>query len=206
MTMATEFTVLGNLATSFIELLPNMIGAIFLLLLGWLLGRIVAELLRKLFKKLKAEKYFKVDKGIKVTEIFCEVIKWIIYLTFITAAVDVLEIATLTMYLNELNELIIGLIGGTVVIVVSYLIGRYAQKHVKASKKEYSGLMAKLIFIFVMVIAISIAFEVAGIPNDLINTIIIISVASIGLGVAIALGLGLKDTVARLAKKYEKKL
>jgi len=39
----------------------------------------------------------------------------------------------------------------------------------------------------------------------LINAIIII-VASVGLGLAIALGLGLKETVAKLAKKYEKKV
>jgi len=57
-----------------------------------------------------------------------------------------------------------------------------------------------------MVISISIAFDIADIPNDLINTIIIIIVASVGLGFALALGLGLRDTIARLAKKYEKKL
>jgi len=204
--MALGLTVLENLATSFLVLLPNIIGALFLLLFGWLLGRVVAELVRRLLDKLKAEKYFKIDKKIKVTEIFCEVVKWLIYLTFITAAVDVLEVPTLTMYLRELNNLIIGLIGGTVIIVVSYVIARYVQKQVKSSKREYSGVVSQLIFLFVMILAVSIAFELAGIPNDLMNTIIIVLVASVGLGVAIALGLGLKDTVARLAKKYEKKL
>jgi hypothetical protein len=183
-----------------------MIGALFLLLFGWLLGRVVAELLKRLLDKLKAEKYFKIDKKIKVTEIFCSVVKWLIYLTFITAAVDVLEVPTLTMYLRELNNLIIGLIGGTVIIFVSYVIARYVQKQVKSSKREYSGVVSQIIFLFVMILAVSIAFELAGIPNDLMNTIIIVLVASVGLGVAIALGLGLKDTVARLAKKYEKKL
>ncbi len=204
--MVTEMVALENLANSFLELFPNMIGALFLLVLGWLIGRVVAELLRRLLEKVKVDKHFKIKKDLKTSEITCVVLKWLIYLVFISSAIDVLGVTTLSIYFQRLVSLILGLLGGTVVILVSYLIARYLQKQVKSTKKDYSGVVSQLIFFFIMVIAISIAFDVAEIPNDLINTIIIVIVASVGLGIAIALGLGLKDTVARLAKKYEKKL
>jgi len=160
----------------------------------------------KTFKELKLDSYMKLNHGTKLSELFSSVIKWIIYLVFMQSALEVLGIVSLSIYFRQLTSLLGGLVGGVIVLFVAYLLGRYLQKQVKATKSEYSGLMSQLIFFFVMVIAVSIAFEVANIPNDLINTIIVIIVASVGLGMAIALGLGLKDSVARIAKKYEKKL
>jgi len=204
--MAVELSILENLAGSFIGIVPNLIGALFLLVLGWLIGRGVYTVMKKILKKLKIDNYFKMEKGPRLTDIFCSVIKWVIYLAFISSAVEVLGIVSLTLYFQRLLTLILGLLGGTVVILVAYLIARYMQKHINSMKSEYSGVVSQLIFLFIMVIAVSIAFDVADIPNDLINTIIVILVASVGLGIAIALGLGLKDSVARVAKKYEKKL
>ena len=203
--MVTELSVLENLVGSLFGKVPNLIGALFLLVLGWLIGRVVAEVLKKVVRKLKLDKYFRMEKGPKVTDIFCSVIKWIIYLVFISSAVEVMGILSLSLYFQKLVSLIMGLLGGSIVILVAYLVARYMQKQVKTTKSEYSGLVSQLIFLFIMIIAVSIAFDVADIPNDLINIIIVILVGSMGLGVAIALGLGLKDTIARVAKKYEKK-
>jgi len=204
--MVAELSILENLAESFVNLVPSLLGALFLLLLGWLIGRVISTVLYKILRKLRTDKYFKLENGPHITGIFSTVVKWIIYLVFISAAVEVMGISSLSVYFNGLLELVMDLLGGVIVILVAYLIARYIQKHVKAMKSEYSGLVSQLIFLFVMVISISIAFNIADIPNDLINTIIIIIVASVGLGFALALGLGLRDTIARLAKKYEKKL
>ncbi len=204
--MVTELSVLENLVGSFVNLVPSLLGALVLLLLGWLVGRAVSTILHKILRKLRVDNYFKLERGPHITGIFSTAIKWVIYLAFISAAVEVMGIASLSVYFNGLLELIMGLLGGVIVILVAYLIARYIQKHVKAMKSEYSGLVSQLIFLFVMVISISIAFDIADIPNDLINTIIVIIVASVGLGFALALGLGLRDTIARLAKKYEKKI
>jgi phosphotransferase system glucose/maltose/N-acetylglucosamine-specific IIC component len=150
--------VLENLANSFIRPLPSLLGAILIVLFGWLLGKVVAELLGKGFKKIKMDKYFKIEKGPKVSELFALVIKWLIYLVFMSAAVDVLQIPTLTRYFQDLIGLITGLLGGSIVILVSYLIARYLQKQIRKSKSEYSGITSQLIFLFIMIISLSMAF------------------------------------------------
>ena len=205
-TMAEEIWVLNELVRSFITLIPNIFGAVLLLLFGWVIGRILGTLVKKILKKLKMDQYFKLDKGVKLSEIISMVISWIIYFAFIQAAVGVLGIIPLSIFFGKLVELVAGLLGGLVVILVGYVIARYVQRQVVASKTEYSGVLGQLIFFFTIIIAVSIAFNVARIPTRLIDSIILILVASVGIGVAIALGLGLKDTISRLAKKYEKKL
>ena len=202
--MIGEFSALENLANSFIAVVPNLLGALVLLLLGWLIGRVVYAVVHKIMRKLRIDSYFKLEKGPHLTELLSNIIKWIIYLAFISAAVEVMGVNVLSTYFEDLLQFIMGLLGGIIVILVAYLIARYIQKHIKGMKTEYSNALSQIIFLFVMIIAVSIAFDVANIPNFLINAIII--VASVGLGLAIALGLGLKETVAKLAKKYEKKV
>ncbi len=204
--MIGEFSALENLANSFIAVVPNLLGALVLLLLGWLIGRVVYAVVHKIMRKLRIDSYFKLEKGPHLTELLSNIIKWIIYLAFISAAVEVMGVNVLSTYFEDLLQFIMGLLGGIIVILVAYLIARYIQKHIKGMKTEYSNALSQIIFLFVMIIAVSIAFDVANIPNFLINAIIIIIVASVGLGLAIALGLGLKETVAKLAKKYEKKV
>ena len=204
--IGAELTVLENLVGSFATIIPNVIGALFLLVLGWLVGRVAYMVMYKVLRKFKIDAYFKLEKPWRFSETFSVIIKWIIYLAFIQAALDVLGVWTLSQHFEQVIALITGMMGGIIVLLVAYLIGRYVQKRLEVSKGKHSQLMSQLIFLFIMVLAVSMAFEVANIPNDLINTIIVIAVASVGLGVAIALGLGLKDTVSRVAKKYEKKL
>ncbi len=206
--MATtmELTVFENLAQSFTNIIPNALGALLLLIFGWLVGRVIHGVLLKVLRKLRIDSYMKLEHGFRISEIFSTVTKWIIYLVFIQSALEVLGIVSLSAYFQQVTSLLGGLVGGVVVLLIAYLLAKYLQKEVKGSKTEYSGLMSQLIFFFVMVIAVSIAFEVASIPNDLINVIIVIMVGSVGLGFAIALGLGLKGSVARIAKKYEKKI
>jgi len=204
--MVGEFSALENLANSFIGVVPNLLGALVLLLLGWLIGRVVYAVVHKILRKLRIDNYFKLEKGPQLTGFLSTAIKWVIYLAFISAAVEVVGVTTLSVYFEGLLQLIMGLFGGIIVILVAYLIARYIQKQIKTMKSEYSNVLSQIIFLFVMVISVSIAFDIADIPNSLINTIIIIIVASVGLGFAIALGLGLRETIARLAKKYEKKI
>ncbi len=199
-------SVLESLAISFADLVPNILGALLILVFGWLIGRVVHRVLLKILRKLRVDSYMKLEHGFRLSDTLSTVTKWIIYLVFIQSALEVLGIVSLSAYFQQITSLLGGLVGGVVVLLIAYLLAKYLQKQVKESKLEYSKLMSQLIFFFVMVIAVSIAFDVASIPNDLINIIIVIMVASVGLGFAIALGLGLKDTVSRVAKKYEKKI
>ncbi len=204
--MAEELYVANQLMRPFSPLILNTVIALLLLLFGWVMGRIIGTLAKKILRKLKIDKYFKLDKGIKLSEIISLVISWIIYFVFIQSAVAVLGITTLTNVFGGVIRLVSGLLGGLIVILVGYVVGKYVQGQITKSKTEYSGALGQLMFFFTMVVTISIALELASIPTKLINNIILILVASVGIGLAIALGLGLKDTVSKLAKKYEKRL
>jgi hypothetical protein len=193
----------------FAESLSGNFGGIFeatvIIIVGWFLGRVFGTLVKKILKAIRVDKYLKLEEGIEPSNVLPVLVSWIIYLVFIQAALNELGIAVLTVYFGSLVDMIQGLLGAFLILVVGYFIGKHGENYFKKKKHEYSKLVSQGVFLFTMIIALSIALEMVGLSTVLINSIILILVASFGLGLAIAIGLGLRDSVSRIAKKYEKK-
>jgi len=196
---------LAQIWASTLNILPNVIAAIILLLVGWALGKVIGRVAKEVLRRLRLDKYFKFREAFKVSEIFSIAIAWIIYLVFIKAAVGTLGIAALDEFVGNVLAFIPKILGAMIIILVGYVIAEYVQREVTKTKAEYSRIIGKVIFFFTLVISIAIALPFLQIDTTLINGIILILVGSIGLGIAIAIGLGLKDTVREMSKKYTKK-
>lgn len=186
-------------------IIKQFLPAILILLVGWLIGKIFGKIVRSFLEKMKADKYFKFGRGFEVSNVFSVIATWSIYLIAIIVAVDTLQIDILSKILLEVLMFIPDVVMGIIIILVGYLVAKYVQGQIVASKVTYSEIMGQVIFFFTIIIAIDLALHKIGLEPFVIDGIILILVGSIGLGIAIALGLGLKDTVARLAKKYSKK-
>jgi hypothetical protein len=199
-----EFTeVLVNISDSFIKFLPNLLGALVLLGIGWLIGSVVGRIVKEIVRRLKLDDLlFKKKKPLfKLSDLFSIIFSWAIYILFIQAAFETLGIPALVEALSAILAFIPGLIKAIIIVVAGYAIAEYVREKIEESKIMYCKLVAKIMFFIIIYIAVATALPSIGIDASLINMILIILVASFGLGMAIAIGLGLKDTVARLAKK-----
>ncbi len=202
MALVSLANLFSDFLTSVLKTAPSLVGAFLLLLIGWILGRIAERLVLELLKRFRTDNYFKIGKNVRISEIISLLTSWIIYLVFISAAVDYLRILTLTLFFSNIVSFLSRLLSGTVILLVGYTVASYVQKQVEEIKTGYSEVLGQVIFFFSLIITISMAFQVVGIPTDLLNGIILLLVGGIALGMAIALGLGLKDSVGKLAKKH----
>jgi len=200
--------VFSNTIEKIVTYIPNIIAAVLLLLVGWLIGKVLGMVTKEILKRLKADVYFKFGRGFEVSKIFGLIVSWIIYLAFIQAAVskEVLGVPTLELFVGQVLNFIPGVLEGMIIILVGYILAKYVQGQVIATKAEYSKFIGQVIFFFTIIITVALALPFVGIDPSLINNIILILVGSVGIGIAVALGLGLKDSVATLAKKYAKKI
>lgn len=202
MALETLTDLFSSLLVDAVSSIPTLVGALLLLLIGWVLGRVVGRGFLEILKRLKLDDYFALGKKIKVSEVLSVLVAWVIYLAFIGTALDFLGVATLSIFFSNVLSFLSKLLGGIVVLIVGYIVAGYVQKQVMATKTHYSEILSQVIFFFTLVITISMAFQVVGVATDLLNGIILLLVGGIALGLAIALGLGLKDSVAKLAKEY----
>jgi hypothetical protein len=200
--------VLNTFLDSAILFLPKLVGAVILLAIGWVVGIIVGKVTREILIRLKVDQYVTRGKKaiFKLSDIFAVIFSWAIYLTFIQAAVEVLGIPALVTVFGGILAFIPGLVGAIIVVIAGYAIAEYVRQQIEASKIEYSGIIAKVVFFLTVYIAVAMALPLVNIDPFLINAILLVIIGSAGLGFAIALGLGLKDIIAVYAKRYLRKL
>jgi hypothetical protein len=192
---------LESLKPVYMEILPSVIVSILLLIFGWILARIFKGLTEKSLYKLKIDDQIKLGKRIGFTEIVGLSIYWIIFLVFLSASIENLKIPSLSEYFHMLTNFIINLVSGIFIIIIGYAVSSFIQKRIIQSKIENAGIISQVVFIFSIVITIEMALRVIGLPTQLLDSILLITVACIGIAIAIAFGLGLKDAVASEAKK-----
>jgi len=197
--------VLNNLGMQIANFIPNLVGAIVLLAIGYIVGKIVGVVIKGLCDRAKADRYVKV-KGFRISELLKIAGEWIIYLVFIQAAVQFLGIAALAEFVNQIIYFIPKAVGAAIIIIVGYVLGNFFEEQIKGSEGIYSNLIGRVVNFFTVYVAIALALPFLGINPSLVNNILLIIIGSVGFGLGLAIGLGLKDIVAKEANKYIGKL
>lgn len=198
---------IATLYTNFFNIIPNVVLASIVLVIGYVVGKVVASVVEQILVKMRIDKIVNSHSilRIKMSHVFGTLTKWTLYVIFIQQATLVLGLSALIGIVDKVVALIPGLVGAAIVLLAAYAIAIYMQNRVIGAEQIYSDLLGKMLFFLIIYVGIATALPLVKIPTELINQILLVIIASIGAGVAIALGLGLKDTVAELAKMYVSK-
>ena len=126
----------------FIAFLPSLIGAVIILVVGWIIGMIVAMLvdrlfrligLQALFEKAKVEDVLKKANSDKdATALLAAVARWIIYLVAFIAAANTLKLTAVADFLNS----ILAYVPQVVIAVAIVLIGLFLAHFLAAVVKS----------------------------------------------------------------------
>ncbi|MFC2143572.1 hypothetical protein ACFLQN_04190 [Candidatus Aenigmatarchaeota archaeon] len=200
--------ILQMLSVQTAAFVPNLIGAIILLVIGLVVGKILGRVIKEILTRVRLDYYVteKEKPVISISGIFSLITRWWIYLAFIAAAVETLGITALTMWVTRTVNFIPNIIGATVILVAGYLLAEYIKVHMNKLKSIHAALVGKVLFFFIIYVAIAIALPILGISATLVNNILLVIIGSIGLGMAIAIGLGGKDAVSDISKRWVKKV
>jgi len=196
-----------TLWANILSTVPGIIAAILTLIIGFILGKIIGRVVREILVRAKIDEYIITEEKIsfKFSNVFALIARWVIYLVFIQQAVMFLGVTAIIQFVNSILIFIPGLIAAALVIIIGYNIALYLKDKIVTSKTLYSDITGKTIFFLVVYLSIALALPFVGINPELINSILLIIIGSVGIGLAIALGLGLKDVIADTAKRYTKK-
>jgi|TARA_Y100000310_G_scaffold310059_1_gene354850 hypothetical protein len=189
---------LDALRIGFIKFFPDLVAVILLLVVGYLTGLVLGSILKAVLKKAGLDRY--VEKSelsraigkMHVSSIFGEVLKWYIFIIFLGAAVDKIDLGALSGVLNSLVLWLPNLILGIVIILFGLVIAHYVELKINENS-DVKGvkLLSKIIkWVILFVIVIS-AFKQIGIQVDLIEDLFLIVIGALAVGVSLALGIGL---------------
>ncbi|MGB2805645.1 MAG: hypothetical protein WBD64_12215 [Candidatus Zixiibacteriota bacterium] len=198
-----------------VGLLPALIGALVILLLGWLLSKILKAALIKLLVAVRLEK-FSARSGLSkflsrgdikhsLADILGTVFFWIIFLFFIDLAADVLKFTLLQNLINTIISFIPRLVVAVLIIVVGVLLSSFFKGVVRVAASSYAlargELIGTIVQYMIVFFALAVALEQLGVATQILVSSVLIIVGALAFGFALAFGLGSKEVAGKIVGK-----
>lgn len=210
-------TSLQNNLVSLITLIPNIIAAFVLIIIGWLVGVAISKILEKIFHAINLESvlanYHVSDAlgKIRISKVIVKLTEYYIILVFLQAAISLVGLGTITDFLNSLLSYAPILVGATILFVFAAVIGELVKEKVvalepKSRLAKYVGMGVKLAIVFMgMMVGLStLGFDVSIVTLTFV-TLLQGLIYGIALAVGIAFGLGGQDAAKDFVKKAREK-
>ena len=212
--------VLVSLTSALVTLLsfiPALLGALVILVIGWIVaravGRLVAAVLQKVGFETAAERTGVTGflsrtgaRGWTASSIIGELVKWFIRLIFLEAAAEAVHLTAVSDLLNRLVLFIPNLIVALIVLMVGALIGRLLGGVVRGAAAEARltspGLLAGVAQYGVIAFAAIVAVNQVGIAASIVNTLFMAIVGAVALAVALAFGLGGREVAGQICRQW----
>lgn len=196
-------------------LIPQILGVLLLILVGWIFARIAKRLTIMILRRVRFERAITLSPaGNYVTRVIehptafvGKLVYWIVFLLFISFAISALNVPALTLIISGIYKYIPNVIAAVIIFLVASGITVGAEAFV--AKVLGSGALGKLIGAVVpaiiMPIAIFMILNQLHIAEDIVNITYAALMGSLGLGLALAFGLGGRDVAADILQQaYEK--
>ncbi|CAM4322194.1 mechanosensitive ion channel family protein [Zobellia nedashkovskayae] len=210
------FNTLTSIISDIASALPNIIGAIVILLIGWAISKIVRFVLKKVFKiaqlsklsdKINEAKLFG-DSNVKIDieKVLLQFVKYILLLVFIIVAADIVELTIISQEIANLLRYLPILLSAMVIL----MIGLYAAKLIKSALKSvfdsmgFGGgkLVSSIVFYIIIIFVTITALNQAGIDTSMFTSNFTLILGAFLLAFALGLGLGSRNVVESLLKTF----
>jgi hypothetical protein len=203
--------------TTLLSFIPTLIGALLILVIGWIISGIVARLVVTLLERAGFERAaqrtgitgFMTQAGYRdarAAVVMGELVKWAIRLITLEAVANALKLTALTDILNRIILWIPNLIVALVILMVGMLVGRFLAGLVRGTASEAGlgnpNLLASVAQYAVIGFAVIAAVNQVGIAKDLVLILFEGLVGALALAIAIAFGLGGRDVAGRMWQQW----
>ena len=208
-----------EMLTTIINYLPVLLGALVILIAGWIVAKLVKRALDWVLKTVRFDKLAdktgisailkKGDLKITAREVVSGLVYWLVIIMVLVMVVNALGLPRASDVLESLFAYIPNVIAALFVLVVALFLASFVSGivHTAAGNANlprpeiFAGVSRWAIVVF----AATISLEELGIAPLLVSTTFNIVLGGVCLALALAVGLGSKDAVARYLDELKEK-
>ena len=199
-----------GLLNDFIAYLPQIVGAILLLIFGWLVARLARGLATRLVKGFdrftglvrKSGTTASPKIGESSASVIGNIVYWITVLIFVTSAASLLGMNMFVGWLNKLVDHLPNILSGALIICAGVIFGNLAYQVISSTRLNISVsqrmILARSAQFFTLVMLILIGVDQIGVDITAVITIMSVVVGAVLGGLAIAFGIGARRLVSNL--------
>ena len=213
-------TILTALIAQFSALLPKLLSAIILIIIGRILAKTVSAVLKRILEAIKIDTmteqlqeidlFSKSGMQIKASAILAQLIYYIIFLIFATAAADALGLAIVSQQITAIINLIPKIITAGILFAGGTILANIIKKILETAFRSLnipSGkIMAGVVFYFLLISVTITALEQTGLNTAFLTQNLQILLVGIVIAFAVGFGFSSRDLFKNmLASSYSKK-
>jgi hypothetical protein len=205
---------------SFLSFLPNLVTAIALVFIGLIVSKwaktaivrlAVITRLSQLSKNPAIQEFLEhAQITTKVENIIGEIFRWIVLLTFIITASNVVGLGAVGLILTKILSVIPSLLAALVILFLGVILAGFLEKIVKGSlgakDPSLSRFAGRVVSYTTMTIFILAAMSQLGIASFFIQITYVGFILTLVLALGLGIGLGSKDIFKKVFEDWYKKV
>ncbi|MCK9292630.1 MAG: hypothetical protein WCY27_00410 [archaeon] len=188
--------------------LPGLIGAIIVVVIGFLIGLLFGHIIKNLLVRWKLDNWVKKNDfshillNIKLSNLIGQLIKWGIFIAFLAPAAALIRLPELSSLITKFALWVPSVIFAIIITVFGLILAKMVSRNIHVSKDhKVSKVVSDIIQVTIIVLILDVALKQIGVQIGFIETIILIIVGGIVLALAIAIGIGFSGSVREYSKQ-----
>lgn len=207
---------LQNTSSKILNTLPSLVGALVILLIGWLFAKIVSSGIKKLLdvlkfnrmaEKIDAQKFLN-KANIKVTpiELVAKFFYYILLLLVLVTAADSLGWDALSHEISNLIGLLPNLLLASIFFIVGLYIATFVRDVIKGATTSLGisagRVLSSMIFYLLIIIVSLTALEQAGLDTSIITSNLLLIIGSVLIAAAISYGFASREILSNILASF----
>jgi Mechanosensitive ion channel, conserved TM helix len=204
---------LQNGLDAFIGFLPNLIGFLVILIVGFIIARIVKGIVAKGLEKLGVDKALhsgqmgqyveKISPGASPSRLVGSIAFWFIFVFVLSAAIGALKIPAVTAFMNQVLAYLPNVIAAVIIFALAGAIAAAVAALVQKTMGDTSTgkLVSTAVPVLVMAIATFMILNQLQIAPAIVTITYAALLGAAALGMALAFGLGGRDVASRMLEE-----
>lgn len=211
---------LQDLVGGVLNFLPNLGGALLVLIVGWFISVGIGKLVAEVLKRVKFNQLFekggwkealsKAELKVDPSGFVGGIIKWVLVIVFLMAAVEILGFEQFAEFLKSVVIWLPNVVVAVAIFIVAVIIADYLAKLMRAwvegMKVGYGHFVEVIVKWAIWIFAILAILLQLGIATELTETLFQGIVAFAVIAGGLAFGLGGKDVAAEILQDLHRKL
>src|ERR687890_1953076 len=197
--------------------IPNLIGFLVILIVGYFVARIVKTVVSKLLDKVGLDDHLhsgqtgeyveKVSPGASPSRLIGSVVFWFIFLFVLSAAIGALQIPAVTAFMNQVLAYLPNVIVAVVIFVIAGVVAAAVAGLVAKTMGDTptGKVIASVVPALVMGIAIFMILNQLRIAPEIVQITYTALIGALALGLALAFGLGGREVAAEMLRNAYRK-
>src|ERR687894_2913248 len=203
------FELLQDALSTFLSYIPQLVGAIVILVIGYVIARVLQALVGRVLQGIGFDGWME-RGGIKQffdraqtnqtpATILGALVFWFVFIIAITMAADALGIPQVSVVLAQLIAYIPSIIAAILILILAALLANFLSSIVRGATG--SDILANIARYAIIVYAVFAAIIELGIEVELTAPTFLIVLGAVALAAAIAFGLGSREVAQDIIEK-----